>query len=164
MTTPRKTSTRAPKLELNQVVETAKERATIPTKPVVEHTKLFRASLQLELSAANNTLAGVDLALQIAASTRDEAVEAAENAYESAVKAAESAYRLALNTATEAKEGALSFARERFNAIRFEVDLERNDLVTKIEGLEAALKATAPAEKAEPKLTVVQDSPVAKAS
>ncbi|MGV8950105.1 MAG: hypothetical protein ACOH2M_03305 [Cypionkella sp.] len=55
----------------------AEARATIPTRPVIAHTKLFRAEMQVQHQALNNALANVDHALTAAAGERDAAVELA---------------------------------------------------------------------------------------
>jgi hypothetical protein len=109
-------------------VQEATKRASIPKRPVIEHTKLFRASLQLELQAANAALAVADRDLTNAAAERDEAEETAQRAYDASV----------------------AFARQRFDTIRTQVDAERDDILREINGIEAAMDATTPASNVVP--------------
>lgn len=117
-----------------KAVAEAESNATIPSRPVIEHTKLFRAERQIERKAMNDALAAVDHQLETEAGIRDAAIEAADRAYE-----------LAMEAAHNAREGAHALATERFNAIRAEKDEERADIIRTLEGIEAALAATAPA-------------------
>jgi hypothetical protein len=94
-------------------VAEATANATIPSRPVIQHTKLLRAELQVRLSSANGALTTADTALVVAAQDRDAAIE---------------------------------LANQRYAAIRAEIDAERDDVLTTIAGLEAALHATKPAE------------------
>lgn len=112
-------------------VKDAKERASIPSRPVIEHTKLLRATLQVERKATNDALAAVDLEMEVEAGARDAAIEAADRAYD-----------LAMEAAFNAREGTHALANERHNAIRAQLDEERNDLIRKLDGIEAALTAT----------------------
>ena len=105
--------------------------ASIPSRPVIEHTKLLRATLQVERKATNDALALVDLEMQTEAGICDAALEAAGRAYE-----------LAIAAASNALQGAVAIANERHNAIRAQLDEERNDLIRKLDGIEAALTAT----------------------
>lgn len=102
-TTPRKTKTPPP------AVTEAKRKATIPARPVIAHTNLFRAELQASLVKANNALLNADNALSVAADDRD---------------------------------ADISMAKQRFEAIRCQLDAERNDILRNIAGIEAALTAT----------------------
>lgn len=92
-------------------VTEAKKRATIPTRPVIRHTSLFRAELQAALNRANGALLNADNALSVAADDRD---------------------------------AEISLANQRFDAIRAQIDAERDDILNNIAGIEAALAATAP--------------------
>src|SRR5690606_39114983 len=85
-------------------------------------------------SAANDALAAVDHEIETEAGIRDAAIEASERAYE-----------LAMEAAHNAREGAQALAKERFNVIRAEKDEERADIIRTLDGIEAALAATAPA-------------------
>lgn len=123
------TTTRKPKTP--PAVFEASRKATIPSRPVIEHTKLLRANLQVELQAANAALAIADRELANAALERDEAKT--NNRLEHEMKDA--------------------LADQTFDAIRAEVDAGRDDIKLKIAGIEAALAATEPAEP-EPKSNV----------
>ena len=114
---PRKT-----KAVAEPAVAEAKRKATIPTRPVIEHTKLLRASLQVALQEKTAALAAADRDLANAASERDEAREA--NRHEHEMKDA--------------------LADQRFDAIRTEVDADRTDILSSMTGIEAALAATEP--------------------
>lgn len=92
-------------------VARAEEKAKLPTRPVIEHTKLFRAHLQMEHSKANAALSEADLALANAASERDSLIE---------------------------------LAKQKFDAIRAQLDSERHDIITTLTGIEAAMKAISP--------------------
>lgn len=105
MTTPKK----APPKPI--AVAQAEKAATLPTRPVIQHTQLFRAELQVRLSKANGQLSEADLALTNAAAARDAAIE---------------------------------LANQKYEAIRSELDAERQDIMTELAGIEAALTATAP--------------------
>ena len=63
-------------------VQEASKRASIPKRPVIEHTKLFRAELQAALSAANNELMAADSALVSAADDRDMSISLANQKYD----------------------------------------------------------------------------------
>ena len=63
-------------------VQEAQKRASIPKRPVIEHTKLFRAELQAALSAANNELMAADSALVSAADDRDMSISLANQKFE----------------------------------------------------------------------------------
>lgn len=63
-------------------VEGARQRASIPKRQVIEHTKLFRAELQAALAAANNELMAADSALASAADDRDMAITLANQKFE----------------------------------------------------------------------------------
>lgn len=52
-------------------VADAKRRASIPSRPVIQHTSLFRAELQAALNRANGALLNADNALSVAADDRD---------------------------------------------------------------------------------------------
>lgn len=95
-------------------VAVAEKSASIPKRPVIQHTKLLYASLQMELEKANNALHAADTALAIAASDRDREVE---------------------------------FVNQKFAAIREGLDAERADIITAIDGIEAALKAMSKEQK-----------------
>jgi hypothetical protein len=95
-------------------VAVAEKSAAIPKRPVIQHSKLLYASLQMELEKANNVLHAADTALTIAASERDREVE---------------------------------FAHQKFDAIREGLDAERADIITSIDGIEAALKAMSKEQK-----------------
>lgn len=60
------------------VVKAAKARATIPTRPVIDRTKLFRAEMQVELQAHTSALANVDHAITAADCDCDAAIELAQ--------------------------------------------------------------------------------------
>lgn len=122
--------TRKPTPTKEPVAE-AKKRASVPVRPVIQSTKLFRANLQIERQTANDALAAVDHALETEAGIRDAAVEAADKTYE-----------LALEAARNAREGATALAVERFNVVRSELDAERSDIIRVLDGVEAALAAT----------------------
>lgn len=51
---------------------------------------------------------------------------------------------LALANAAADRDAAIELAKQKFDAIRAEVDAERQDIITAITGIEAALTATAP--------------------
>jgi len=110
MTTPRKPKT-------PPAVTEAKRKATIPSRPVIEHTKLLRAELQAAHIKASNALLSADAALSAAADSRD---------------------------------ADIALANQRFDAIRAEVDAERDDILASIKGIEAALAATEPKSNVEP--------------
>ena len=107
-------------------VAAAEKKASIPKRPVIQHTKLFRAELQVALREKNAALAVADRDLAIAASERDEALEANRREY-------------------EAKD---ALAVERFKVIRAEVDADRDDILRTIAGIEKALEATGEASAA----------------
>jgi len=90
-------------------VEDAQKRATIPTRPVIQHTALLRAELQAALNKATSALLKADNELSVAADDRDTDI---------------------------------ALATKRFDAIRLQIDAERNDLHRAITGIEAALQAT----------------------
>lgn len=113
-------------------VEAAAKRATIPTRPVIEHTKLFRAELQVQMAAVNCALDQVEHTLATAAGERDAAIEAADGAYD-----------LAMAAAGKTRKGAVELASQRFDAIRANLDKEQADLRHKKDGIEAALERTA---------------------
>ena len=94
-------------------VTEAKKRATIPTRPVIQHTSLFRAELQAALRRANGALLNADNALSVAADDRD---------------------------------ADMALVSQRFDAIRAQIDAERDDILRNIAGIEAALAATSPKE------------------
>lgn len=94
-------------------VTEAKKRATIPTRPVIQHTNLFRAELQAALRRANGALLNADNALSVAADDRD---------------------------------ADMALVSQRFDAIRAQIDAERDDILRNIAGIEAALAATLPKE------------------
>lgn len=104
-------------------VEAAAKRATIPTRPVIEHTKLFRASLQVQQSAATDALSLVDRDLVHAADTRAEEMEAANRAYGMA----------------------MALADQKYDAIRTELDAERVAIISVIDSIDAALAKLDPA-------------------
>lgn len=110
-------------------VADAKRRASIPSRPVIQHTKLLRAELHLALQAMTAALAADDRDLANAAGERDETMEANRREY-------------------EAKD---ALAVERFRAIRSGIDANRADVIRAMEGIEAALAATG-----EPKANVIQ--------
>lgn len=91
-------------------VAVAEKSASIPKRPVIQHTKLLQASLQMERQKANEALHLADTALAIAASERDREIE---------------------------------FAQQKFDAIREGLDAERADIITSMDGIEAALVAMA---------------------
>lgn len=93
-------------------VVAAEKRSSIPKRPVIQHTALFRAELQAALNIVNNEMVQADSALSSAADERDMAI---------------------------------SLANQKFDAIRAGLDAERNDILLKTAGIEAALKATEPA-------------------
>lgn len=101
-------------------VVAAEKKATIPKRQVVQHTKLLRAALQVEQSAKNDALASVERDLAHAAGVRDEEQESAKRAYNMAV----------------------DLAAQKFMAIRAELDAERSDILSALEGIEAALETT----------------------
>lgn len=94
-----------------RAVSAAAAIATIPSRQVIPHTKLFKASLQIAYDAANNALAGADQALAAAAGERDAMIE---------------------------------LAKDRYEAIRVELDAERADIKTNLTGIEAAMAAIEP--------------------
>lgn len=51
---------------------------------------------------------------------------------------------LALANAAADRDAAIELAKQKFDAIRAEVDAERQDIITAITGIEAALTATSP--------------------
>ena len=51
---------------------------------------------------------------------------------------------IALTLAAEERDDAIAFANQKYDAIRAEVDAERQDIITAITGIEAALTATSP--------------------
>lgn len=104
-------------------VQEAAKRATIPSRPVIQHTSLFRATLQQLRSKATDALASADMALTAAASERDHEMDAAKRAY----------------------DAACSVAASRFEAIRSELDAERADCICELDGIDAAMSVTAPA-------------------
>ena len=114
-----------------KAVAEAESSATIPSRPVIEHTKLLRATLQVERKATNDALALVDLEMQTEAGVLDAATEAAHQKYLLAMQAAQAAY-----------DGELVLANERHKAISAQLNEERNDLTRKLDGIEAALAAT----------------------
>lgn len=116
-------------------VEAAAKRATIPTRPVIEHTKLFRAELLLAQSAANSELEQADHIIVTAVEEKN----AAQNA-------AAIAEQIAIEAANTARRGADALATQRFNTIRSEIEKERNDIICKLDSIEAALKSIADAE------------------
>lgn len=63
-------------------VAEAKRRATIPTRPVIQHTSLFRAELQAALNRANGALLNADAALSVASDDRDMEVALANQRYD----------------------------------------------------------------------------------
>lgn len=91
-------------------VAQAEKQASIPKRPVIQHTKLLTATLQAELRKAQGALQEADMALSIAAQDRDDAI---------------------------------SLAKAKYDAIREGMDLERENIITCIDGLEAALKKMA---------------------
>lgn len=58
-------------------VAAAAKAATIPKRPVIQHTKLLTATLQAELRKAQGALQEADMALSIAAQDRDDAINLA---------------------------------------------------------------------------------------
>lgn len=58
-------------------VAAATKAATIPKRPVIQHTKLLTATLQAELRKAQGALQEADMALSIAAQDRDDAINLA---------------------------------------------------------------------------------------
>lgn len=54
---------------------------SIPKRQVIQHTKLFKAELNVALQSANNALAAADLALTAAAGERDMAIELANQRF-----------------------------------------------------------------------------------
>jgi hypothetical protein len=115
-------TTRKPKTT-NPVTQATKA-ATIPKRQVIKHTALFRAELQVKLRSLNDALAAADRDLTNAASERDVSLEANRRDH-------------------EAKD---ALATQRYETIRSEVDEDRNDILLNIEGVEAALAATGPAQ------------------
>ena len=92
-------------------VTTAAKGASIPKRPVIQHTKLLTATLQAEHRKAQGALQEADMALSLAAQERDDAI---------------------------------NLANAKFEAIREGLDAERRDIITSIDMLESALKASAP--------------------
>ena len=70
------------KTEIVPAVAEAKRNATVPKRQAVQHTKLFRAELQVKLSDANGALAVADAALIAIAGERDAAIELANQRYD----------------------------------------------------------------------------------
>lgn len=91
-------------------VTTAVKSASIPKRPVIQHTKLLTATLQAELRKASGALQEADMSLSLAAQERDDAI---------------------------------SLANGRFDLIRQGLDAERADIISAMDGLEAALKSMA---------------------
>lgn len=119
-------------------VEAAAKRATIPTRPVIEHTKLFRAELVILQQTALLDLAQVDHVLMTA-------VDECETAQVAAARAEE----LAIAAAAKARKGADELATQRLSAIRKGADKERADIIRKLDAIERALNEPAPAEQAD---------------
>ena len=65
-----------------KAVTEAESNATIPSRPVIQHTKLLRAELQVKLNNANGALAVADTALTTAAGERDAAIELASKRFD----------------------------------------------------------------------------------
>lgn len=63
-------------------VKEARKRATVPTRPVIEHSKLFRAELQAALNKATSALLNADSALSVAADDRDTDITLANQRYD----------------------------------------------------------------------------------
>lgn len=87
------------------VVE-ARKRATIPTRPVIEHSKLFRAELQAALNKANSALLNADSALSVAADDRDTDVTLANQRFD-AIRAGLDLERADINRTIGGIEAAL---------------------------------------------------------
>lgn len=97
------TSKTAPK---PAAVAEAEKRSSIPKRPVIQHTALFRAELQAALNVANNEMVQADSALSSAADERDMAVALANQKFE-AIRAGLDAERADILLKTAGIEAAL---------------------------------------------------------
>jgi len=97
-------------------VAEAKRRATIPSRPVIQHTGLLRAELQASLNRANGALLQADSALSVAADDRDMDIALANQRYD-AIREGIDAERTDILRSIAGIEAALSATADKANVV-----------------------------------------------
>lgn len=97
-----------------KAVAEAEINATIPSRPVIQHTKLLRAELQAAHIKANNALLSADAALSAAADSRDADIALANQRFD-AIREELDAERTDILSSIKGIEAALAATEAKSN-------------------------------------------------